>query len=72
MPLIQDYKVKVCSIRLSKDRCEINFTDEKGAYLSTTMTQEEAIKFKIDDEYIIQLRDVEQQLDRPTIDHAKE
>ena len=72
MGILKEAKVKVRSINITgKDECNVSFGNfgRSPTYLHLSMTQEDALKYKIDDEYIIQLRDVEGQLEPHVIDH---
>lgn len=71
MGILKEVKVSVANIHLRKDECEVTFAKHghHHAFLSISMSQEEALKYKIDAEYIVQLRDVEGQLEPHVIDH---
>ncbi len=73
MGILREEKVVVSDIRIRKDDCNVTFAKHgnDSAYLSLSMSQEEALKYKVDAEYVIQLRDVEKSLEPRTIEHKE-
>lgn len=72
MALVKEAKVKVVRIDIEKDGCTVslaNYYSKSRTFISLSMPQEEAMKFKIGDEYTVQVHDNLNQLEPHIIDH---
>lgn len=73
MALVKEAKVKVVRIDIEKDGCTVSLANygKSRTFISISMPQEEAMKFKIGDEYTVQLHDNLNQLEPHIIDHQE-